>query len=208
MNFKAMFEPETMAVIGVSLTNDRNPANVIYNKNNLRHPVEVFPVNPRGGLLQGIEVFTHISDIPKKVDLAVIAAPAVHCPAILSDCIRAGVGGAAVISGGFAESGRRDLQDQMAAIATEVAFPFIGPNCLGIFSPSHVDTFFLPSERMVRPQPGNVAIVSQSGGILVDQRYFHLVLLREIRKYSLSDYWTHIGNTSPVLDESPTEQTS
>ena len=38
-----------------------------------------------------------------------------------------------------------------------------------IFSPSHVDTFFLPSERMVRPQPGNVAIVSQSGGILVDQ---------------------------------------
>jgi acyl-CoA synthetase (NDP forming) len=32
-----------------------------------------------------------------------------------------------------------------------------------------MDTFFLPSERMVRPDLGNVAIVSQSGGILVDQ---------------------------------------
>ncbi|MCJ7810356.1 MAG: CoA-binding protein, partial [Desulfobulbaceae bacterium] len=169
VNFTAMFEPKTMAVIGVSLKNDRNPANVIYNKNSLRHPVEVFPVNPSGGVLQGTVVFPHISEIPKKIDLAVIAARAEHCPTSLTDCIQAGVRGAVVISGGFAESGRRDLQDQMKAIAKEAAFPFIGPNCLGIFSPSHVDTFFLPSERMVSPDIGNVAIVSQSGGILVDQ---------------------------------------
>jgi acetyltransferase len=31
-----------------------------------------------------------------------------------------------------------------------------------------MDTFFLPSERMVRPDRGRVALVSQSGGILVD----------------------------------------
>jgi len=74
-----------------------------------------------------------------------------------------------VISGGFAESGRKDLQDRMVDMAREARFPFLGPNCLGIYSPSNVDTFFLPSERMVRPDFGNVAIVSQSGGILVDQ---------------------------------------
>jgi len=32
-----------------------------------------------------------------------------------------------------------------------------------------VDTFFIPNERIVRPQRGDVAMVSQSGGILVDQ---------------------------------------
>jgi len=32
-----------------------------------------------------------------------------------------------------------------------------------------MDTFFLPSERMVRPSRGRVALVSQSGGTLVDQ---------------------------------------
>jgi hypothetical protein len=42
-----------MAVIGVSLTNDRHPANIIYNKIHLRYPVKVFPVNPRGGSLSG-----------------------------------------------------------------------------------------------------------------------------------------------------------
>jgi acetyltransferase len=169
MDFKALFEPKSMAVIGVSLNNDRNPANVIFNKNSLRYPVQVFGVNPRGGILQGQRVFSKVSEIPQKPDLAVIAARAEHCPVILSECIEAGIGGAIVVSGGFAESGREDLQDRLANIAREAHFPLIGPNCLGIYSPSFVDTFFLPSERMVRPDAGSVAIVSQSGGILVDQ---------------------------------------
>lgn len=157
-----------MAVIGVSLTNERHPANVIYNKNNLRYPVKVFPVNLNGGVLQGETIFPHISEIPQKVDLAIIAVRAEHCPDILADCIRAEAGGAVVISGGFSETGRKDLQDRMTAMAEEANFPFIGPNCLGIYSPSFVDGLFIPSERMVRPDPGNVALVSQSGGILVD----------------------------------------
>jgi acyl-CoA synthetase (NDP forming) len=169
MNLRKLFEPKIMAIIGVSLNNDRHPANVVFNKNQLRYPVKVFAVNPRGGILQGERVFTHVSEIPEKVDLAVIAVRAEHVPDIVTDCIQAQVGGAAVISGGFAEVGQKDIQDRMASIAREAKFPFIGPNCLGIYSPSNVDTFFIPSERMVQPDPGNVALVSQSGGILVDQ---------------------------------------
>lgn len=169
MNFTPLFQPKTLVVVGVSLTNDRHPANVIYNKNNLRQKVEVFPVNGRGGVLLGETVFPRIIDIPKKIDLAVIAARAEFIPEIMTDCIQAEVGGAVVVSGGFAESGRNDLQDRIVSMATEAHFPFIGPNCLGIYSPPYVDTFFLPSERIVRPERGNVAIVSQSGGFLVDQ---------------------------------------
>jgi acyl-CoA synthetase (NDP forming) len=168
VNLKTLFKPKTLAVVGVSLTNDRHPANVIYNKNNLRFQAEVFPVNDRGGILQGEEVYPRISDIPKKVDLTVIAVRAEGVPDIMAQCIEAGVGGAVVISGGFAETGRRDLQDRMVSLAREADFPFIGPNCLGIYSPPYMDTFFLPSERMVRPETGTVALVSQSGGILVD----------------------------------------
>ena len=157
-----------MAVIGVSLTNDRHPANVIYNKNRLRLKAEVFPVNNRGGILQGEKVYPRISDIPEHVDLAVIATQAESVPGIIEECIQAGVGGAVIISGGFAESGRKDLQDRIVSIAREAGFPFIGPNCLGIYSPPYIDTFFIPGERMMRPEKGKVALVSQSGGILVD----------------------------------------
>jgi acyl-CoA synthetase (NDP forming) len=165
----SLFKPKTLAVIGVSLSNDRHPANVIYNKNNLRFQAEVYPVNERGGTLQGERVYSRISDIPQKVELAVIAVRAEVVPNIMAECIEAGVGGAVVISGGFAETGRKDLQDRVASMAREAGFPFIGPNCLGIYSPPYMDTFFLPSERMVRPERGRVALVSQSGGILVDQ---------------------------------------
>lgn len=169
MDFRPLFKPESMAVIGVSLKNERHPANVIFNKTLLRYPIDVYPVNPAGGFLQGETVYRNISDIPRKIDLAVVATRAEAVPNILTDCIRAGVGGAALISAGFAESGRQDLQDRIVKIARSADFPFIGPNCLGIYAPAQIDTFFLPAERMVRPEAGNVAIISQSGGVLVDQ---------------------------------------
>jgi len=169
MDLKKLFEPETMAVVGVSLNNDRHPANVVFNKNHLRYPVRVYAVNPRGGEVQGEPVYPRISDIPEPVDMAVIAVRSEQVPEVLTECIRGGVGGATVISGGFAESGRKDLQDRLVVLAKQSDFPFIGPNCLGIYSPDHVDTFFIPNERIVRPQRGRVAMVSQSGGILVDQ---------------------------------------
>jgi acetyltransferase len=162
-----------MAVIGISLTNEKHPANVIYNKNNLRLEAKVFPVNDRGGTYQGEKVYASILDLPEKIDMAVIATRAEAVPKIMTDCIRSGVGGAVVISGGFAEIGNRGLQDQIATIARDADFPFIGPNCLGIYSPPHMDTFFIPSERIMRPEKGKVALISQSGGILVD----HMVKL-------------------------------
>jgi len=163
-----LFKPKTLAVIGVSLTHDRHPANVIYYKNHFRHQAKVFSVNDRGGVLQGEKVYTNISDIPQKIDLAVIAARAEMVPQIMDDCIQARVGGAVIISGGFAERGRTDLQERIVSIARKANFPFIGPNCLGIYSFPYVDTFFIPTERIVRPEKGKTALVSQSGGILVD----------------------------------------
>lgn len=169
MDFTPLFHPRTIAVIGVSLTNDRHPANVIYNKIHLRYPVKVYPVNPRGGILNRDRVYTDIAEVPSPIDLAVVAARAEFVPNILHQCIEHGVGSAVIISGGFAEIGRDDLQECLVSAAREADFPFIGPNCLGIYAPTRFDTFFLPGERLVRPDPGKVAIVSQSGGVLVDQ---------------------------------------
>jgi acyl-CoA synthetase (NDP forming) len=169
MNLQALFKPKTMAVIGVSTSNERHPANVIYSKNHHRYPVKVFPVNPRGGTLREDPIFPAVSDIPDQIELAVIAARADYVPDILKDCIKSDVKAAIVVSGGFSEVGRVDLRDRMVAMAREAEFPFIGPNCLGIYVPNYVDSFFLPVERMVKPDEGNVAFISQSGGILVDQ---------------------------------------
>ena len=135
MDLKPLFEPKTMAVIGISSSNDRHPANVIFAKNHLRYPVEVYAVNPKGGKLHNETIYPNVADIPKKIDLAVIATRAELVPDVMADCIKAGVKSAAVISGGFTEGGRKDLQDRMVSMAQEAKFPFIGPNCLGVYVP-------------------------------------------------------------------------
>lgn len=78
MNLKPLFEPKTMAVIGISASNDRHPANVIYAKNNHRYPVRVYAVYPRGGTLHNETIYPRVSEIPAKIDLAVIATRADH----------------------------------------------------------------------------------------------------------------------------------
>jgi len=133
MNLKPLLEPKTMAVIGVSATNERHPANVIYDKNNHRYPVEVFAVNPKGGRLHDEKLYSRIIDLPGKIDLAVIAVRAEFVPDVVSQCIKAGVKSAAVISGGFTEGGRKDLQDKIVDMSREANFPFIGPNSVWVF---------------------------------------------------------------------------
>lgn len=169
MDLEKIFKPETIAVIGVSLTNAAHPANVIYNKNRLRYEARTFAVNPRGGRIRADVLYRSLSEIPEKIDLAVIAVKAELVLPVVEECINAGVKGAIIISGGFAETGLGDLQDRLAALAREAQFPFIGPNCLGVYAAPRMDTFFIPSERMVRPEKGKVTMISQSGGVMVDQ---------------------------------------
>ncbi len=169
MDLKYLFRPTSMAVIGVSTTHDSHPANVIYTKNHLRYPVKTYAVNPKGGLLNREPLYRQLGDIEESVDMAVIAVRAQFVPGVVEDCIKNGVKGAVIVSGGFAESGNHALQKRVTDIAREADFPFVGPNCLGIYAPDVVDTFFLPGERIVRPERGNVGFVSQSGGVLVDQ---------------------------------------
>lgn len=168
MDLDRLFKPERVAIIGVSISNENHPANVVFKKLQYRYPVTVYAVNNRGGEIHGVPVYDSIGAIPEPIDLAVIAVRAPFTPDIIKSCIKHHVGGAAVVSGGFAEVGNVDLQNQLTAIAKAADFPIIGPNCLGFFSPGRIDTFFLPSERMEIPKPGGVAIVSQSGAFLVD----------------------------------------
>lgn len=153
----------------MSTSQDNHPANVIYNKNHLRYPVKTFPVNPKGGILNRKRLYQRVDHIEENIDMAVIAVRAEFVPKVMEQCIQKGVGGAVIVSGGFAEAGNSSLQQRIIDIAKEASFPFVGPNCLGIYAPDHVDTFFLPGERIIRPDKGNIGFVSQSGGVLVDQ---------------------------------------
>ncbi|MCP4718896.1 MAG: CoA-binding protein, partial [Desulfobacteraceae bacterium] len=109
MDLKYLFRPSSMAVIGVSTTQDSHPANVIYTKNHLRYPVKTYAVNPKGGQLNREPLYRQLGDIEGDVDMAVIAVRAQFVPGVVEQCIKKGVRGAVIISGGFSESGNHEL---------------------------------------------------------------------------------------------------
>ncbi|MHA1683592.1 MAG: CoA-binding protein [Promethearchaeota archaeon] len=172
-----IFYPEKVAVVGVSTSNMFNPGTVIFQKNlNIKGYLSdnVYGVNPKGGAWEGINLYKNLLDIPSKVDLAVLSVRASHTVQAFKDAVELGIKGAIIISGGFSESGAegKKLQRQIREIALDNNVPVIGPNCVGVYNPGYINTFFIPQERFVLPKShGNVSIVSQSGGIMADQGF-------------------------------------
>ncbi len=201
VNLEPLFRPKNaIAVVGVSTTNWLNPGTVVWRKNYFMQGAKrnVYGVNPKGGIIDGQPIFQSIEDVPEKLSLVVGALRAEHTPELVEMAGRMGVPAVIIVSGGFAEVGGkgRELQEQIAKIAYQYDIALIGPNCVGILSPPYVDTFFIPSERFIRPKfGGNMMIVSQSGGILADQ-FFAKFAQRDIAIAGA----VSIGNKA-VIDE-------
>jgi acyl-CoA synthetase (NDP forming) len=173
-----MFNPEKIAVVGVS-TNPAKASSVIYhnlilNKERGILKAEVFPVNPKYDEFEGSKCYPQISMIPSRVDLAIIAIPAEAALKALEDAGKSGVPSAIIISSGFGEIGRRDLDEAIRDICKRTGIRVLGPNTVGILDTySGVNTFFIPPfkklpsgeeiESLPVPMKGRVAIVTQSG---------------------------------------------
>ncbi|MBT9537643.1 MAG: CoA-binding protein, partial [Nitrospirae bacterium] len=164
MNLDSLFKPKSVALIGAAHTEEKLGGVIL--KNLLKFKGSVYPVNPKYSELMGLKAYPSARDIPEPVDLAIIMRPAAEVPEVLREL--AGKTKSVIIaSSGFAEIGENEIQNEVIKTGKEIGVRILGPNCMGIYNPSHrLDTFFLPDERLKRPKKGNVAVVSQSGAIL------------------------------------------
>ena len=123
---------------------------------------EIYPVSPKGGELMGRKVYTSLAQVPTPLDLAVIIVPAESVPSILQEAAKKGARAAVILSGGFREAGRRDLEEKIAAIAREHGIRIMGPNIQGInYPPNSLCAMFFPVIRTRGP----LAVISQSGTV-------------------------------------------
>ena len=161
----ALFSPRSIALIGAS-PDTAHLAGIVFA--NLRaFPGRLYPVTPRHREIGGLAAYPAIRDLPEPVDLSVILRPAAEVPRLLEE--HAGRSRwAVIVSAGFAEAGASARQEEIARLGRELGIRLVGPNCLGVFNPFHrLDTFFLPHDRFRRPKRGQVAVVSQSGALLI-----------------------------------------
>lgn len=166
-NLEHIINPKSIAVIGASDNPDKIGHIIFGNNITSGFAGKLYPININAnGTIMGYPAYRSVLELKGKVDLAVIAVPAEVVPAVVEECGRAGVKGIIIVSGGFEEVGRKDLQDRVAKSAMKYSMPIIGPNCLGITdSYSKVDTLFLPADKIDKPVAGGVSFASQSGAV-------------------------------------------
>jgi acetyltransferase len=163
-SLNAFFAPKTVAVIGATEKVGSVGRTILWNLISSPFGGTVFPINPKRPSVLGIRAYPSLSEVPEKVDLAVIVTPAPGVPGIIKESVDAGVKGAVVISAGFKETGPEgvELERQVLEYARRGNMRVIGPNCLGVMSPfTGLNATFAAS--MARP--GNVGFISQSGAL-------------------------------------------
>ncbi len=168
-DLEKIFHPKSIAVVGVSPSNPLSFGSLALTSLLLmKCESRIYPVNPNGGLIEGLKVYKAIEDIPEPIDFAVILVPAPLVPAALEACRLKGAVGAEIISSGFKETGTPEgiaLEEEIKKIAKK-GIRVIGPNCFGVYCPSSGLTI-VPGPDLPR-KSGDVAFLSQSGGMAND----------------------------------------
>jgi acyl-CoA synthetase (NDP forming) len=169
-DFERIFHPHNIAIIGISAEDGGTGfgSGMFLAIKAMGFEGKIFPVNPKGGNLNGSHIYKQVEDIEELVDFAVITVAAKHVPEVLEGCLRKGIEGVEILSSGFSELGTEagyELEKKIQTIAAG-GIRVVGPNCFGIYCPKSGLTL-LPGPDLSR-QTGSVAFLSQSGGNAID----------------------------------------
>lgn len=110
----------------------------------------LYVVNPRDETVQGIKTFQSTVDLPL-TDLAILAIPAVNCPeAVRILAETKGTRAFIILSAGFSEDSEegRKIENEVVEIVNQTGGCLIGPNCIGVITPSYNGVFTTPVPRL------------------------------------------------------------
>lgn len=162
-----LMRPRSVAVVGATDRAGTYAAETLVNLERVGFTGPVWGVNPRRTQVMGRACVPSVADLPEPVDAVVVAIPAADVPSVVDQAGAFGCGGAVVFGAGFGEvKAGRGLHDELVAAARRHGLPVCGPNCNGIVSP-HWRTA-LWGDALAAPEPGPVALVSQSGNVAVN----------------------------------------
>ncbi|MDM0079340.1 acetate--CoA ligase family protein [Variovorax sp. J31P179] len=164
----AFFKADGVAVIGASDDITKIGGRPVQLLRKYGYAGPIYPINPKGGTLQGLQAYASILDTPTAPELAILAVPVEATLQAVRDCGSRGVRGVIVLTAGFAEAGPEGaaLQAELVRVARNHGMRLLGPNCLGTVNVVDrlVGSFSIALEQSL-PPAGQVGIVSQSGNI-------------------------------------------
>lgn len=198
-----LLHPRNIVVVGGSNQISKPGGKLLKNliENNFRG--DLFVVNPRETVVQGIPSYTSLDELPE-VDLAILAVPAQYCPEIIDTLANTKqTRGFIIVSAGFSETSEegKKLEEQIVQTINSVGGTLIGPNCIGIITPHHASVFTTPVPRLW-PQgcdfisgSGATAVFIMESGIPKGLRFSNIWSVGNSAQTGVEDILAHLDDT-------------
>jgi len=169
-NLSLLWNAQSIAIIGATERENAMGRAPIEYLQRYGYEGEIYPINPKGSTILGLQAFTTITEVNSEIDLALIMLPAGLVEEALTQCGVAGVKVVIVMSSGFAESDADGVlaQARLVDIAKHSGMRLVGPNCIGsVGGANKLVASFSPvfSAPTTTLEAGSIALVSQSGAL-------------------------------------------
>jgi acetate---CoA ligase (ADP-forming) len=167
---RALLNPKSVAIVGASDRPGNWSMRVFQTLRRFAFAGPIYPVNPRNKTVwDGETCYASLSDLPEAPDHVVVIVPGAAAIDAIAEAGKLKARSATVFTGGFGEGGDpkgRELALKLRQAIDNAALAVSGPNCLGNLAAPH-RFMTIPDDRIVELEPGPVAIVGQSGGIVM-----------------------------------------
>jgi acetyltransferase len=163
---KELISPKSIVIVGGSEDSHKPGGNVLKNLLETKYSGKLFVVNPKSEYVQGIKSYSSVEELPQ-VDLAILAIPASLCPGVAETlCKKKSCKAIIVFSAGFHEDGAEGaiLEEELVRVVNAAGASLIGPNCIGVLTPSYSGVFTKPIPKL---DPRGVDVISGSGATAV-----------------------------------------
>jgi acyl-CoA synthetase (NDP forming) len=165
----ALTAPRNVVLVGASDRPGSWAARVWHNLNRYEFPGPIYLINPRRSEIWDQPCYPDFHALPQPPNHMVVLVPAAAVIDTLRRGAAAGARSATVFSAGFGEGFDREaaaLGRELAAVIAQTGLGVSGPNCMGnVCAKSRLVT--LTEDRPLAVRPGPVALVGQSGGMMI-----------------------------------------
>jgi len=165
---QSLLNPRSVAIVGASDNIQKIGGRPLHYLLKHQFAGRLFPVNQRGGAVQGLTAYDSLDALPEAPDSVILSVPAAAALEQVQACARIGARNAILFTSGFGEMGAEGLRQQREIVAAAKAggVRLLGPNTIGSanFSCGAILSFASIFQDFA-PQDGPVAIVSQSGAV-------------------------------------------
>lgn len=175
---KSFFRPRSIAVAGVSTDPNKMGSiifsNLVANRKKGLLKARVYALNPAHDHIGDEPCYPSIEALPEVPELLIVAVPESLTPELMRTAARARVKAAVMVTSGYAEAGKGDVEKAIGEDAAKQGMRILGPNTIGLYDTrSGVDSLFLrPTKELpgggrvvclLSPLEGGVVIITQSG---------------------------------------------